>query len=85
MDSANVEIVRRNQGFIIFLSVELDTILSRIADTGDRPLFRGGDREAVRKLYESRTPVYNAIADCIAEAGGAIPDVASAIRTMLEG
>jgi shikimate dehydrogenase len=86
MDRDNVEVIRRHQGFIIFLSVELETILQRIGGaSGERPLFNGSDLDQVRRLYDSRTPVYNSIADLVVDANGEVSDVASAIKFLLDG
>jgi shikimate kinase len=39
----------------------------------------------VRRLYDSRTPVYNSIADLVVDANGEVSDVASAIKFLLDG
>ena len=87
MDHDNVEVIRRHQGFIIFLSVELETIIGRIGGNngGERPLFNGSDMDQVRRLFEARTPVYNSIADLVVDANGGVMDVASAIKALLDG
>lgn len=85
MNPENVELVRRHQGFILFLSVDLETIQARIGKNKDRPLFHGKEKEQVRALYESRIPAYNSIADCVVEADGSVRDVALRIKTMLDG
>lgn len=86
MDRDNVEVIRRHQGFIIFLSVEMETILERIGgSSGERPLFNGSDLDQVRRLFEARTPVYNSIADLVVDANGGVMDVASTIKALLDG
>lgn len=46
---------------IVHLSATFEMICSRIEDPSSRPLFR--DREAARKRFERREPLYRAIAD----------------------
>jgi len=85
MNPENVELVRKHQGFILFLSVDLEVIRSRVGKANDRPLLHGKEEEQVRNLYESRVPVYNSIADCVVEAGGSVNDTVLCIKTMLNG
>ncbi len=84
MDPVNVETVRRNQGFIILLSVKIETVLDRIGNTSDRPLFHEKDREQIQNLYDLRIPVYHAAADAVVEADGNVAQVAAAVRDMLD-
>lgn len=80
IDPENVELVRKSQGFIFFLSVDLETILSRIGKTTDRPLLHGKAQEKIENLYVSRIPVYNKIADCVVDAEGSVEDIATRIK-----
>ena len=85
MNPENVQMVRENQGFIFFLSVDIETILSRIDKTNDRPLLHGKEQEQILRLFESRVPVYNSIADCVVDADGSVSDVAIRIKKVLDG
>lgn len=44
-------------GLVIGLRAELETILRRIDDAGQRPLF-GGDRARLEALFAARAPIY---------------------------
>ncbi len=83
-DPANVAIVRKHQGYILLLSADLETIHSRIGETGSRPLLHDRTNDSIRCLYESRIPIYNAAADGVVETHGGIGEVALRLRTLLE-
>ena len=83
IDQDNVEYVKKHQGFIFFLSIDLETILTRISHEKGRPLFDGASKETVAKLYLERFPVYSAIADCKIDANGTIDDVSLKIAEIL--
>ena len=68
----NVAALREN-GRIFFLDRDLELLTA----TADRPLAQ--DREALKKRYEERLPVYNATSDVRIEANGDIEDVAEKI------
>lgn len=80
IDPENVELVRKKQGFIIFLATDIENILSRVGDAADRPLLKGAARERAIELYEQRMPVYQSVADFTAEADGPVSDVVAQIR-----
>lgn len=63
INPANVDLVRQNQGFIIYLELALDEALKRLGDTCDRPLLEGKAKEDIQLLYKSRLPVYKKISD----------------------
>src|SRR6185369_11949727 len=55
LDSENQKIVDAT-GVTVWLRVEFETVVSRVAVDGSRPLFKNPDH--ARKLYESRLPIY---------------------------
>ncbi len=58
----NREALQRG-GCVICLWAELDEILKRLPQTGERPLLAGGDREVrVRELLQKRSEVYRSFA-----------------------
>lgn len=42
--------------------------------TASRPLLAGGDRERITRLYESRIPIYESVADYTIDTSGKTPD-----------
>lgn len=54
----------RRQGFVVYLRIDVDAQLTRLANDRSRPLIAGDDREAVlRRLAAERGPLYDAVAD----------------------
>lgn len=55
----------RRQGFVVYLRIDVDAQLARLAhDRSSRPLIAGDDRETVlRRLAAERGPLYEAVAD----------------------
>ena len=43
--------------------------------TASRPLLAGGDRERITRLYESRIPVYESVADYTIDTSGKTPEL----------
>lgn len=63
LNTKNVEILRET-GIIALLQPPYETIVQRLAGDHTRPLLERPDKEtAMRKLYESRMPQYQAAAD----------------------
>ena len=62
-DNANL---LKEQGKIVYLSAEEETLYSRLATDKDRPLLQTGDlREKIHSLILSRAPVYEKVADLV--------------------
>jgi len=54
----------KNNGFVIYLTADVDHILGRISKDTRRPLLQNGDpRETLIKIMKDRDPLYNEIAD----------------------
>lgn len=53
---------------IVFLETSFETILNRLVDTKDRPLWE--DKEKTQKLFENRQPIYKQHADIIVQTDG---------------
>lgn len=78
----NIEALRE-LGVVVHLRVTVDEAEQRISNKESRPLF--GDLEAARALRERRMPLYEQAADhSIDTAGKSIPQIASAVRRLLE-
>lgn len=73
----NVTELKKN-GVILFL----DRDRTKLMPTADRPL--SSDPEKLRKLFETRYPIYRKVADRILEANGTVEQVAQAICEGLE-
>jgi shikimate kinase len=81
---ANVELIQRSGGIVVFLDVNVEELLLRCAQMTNRPLFR--DERSFRELYEYRLPYYRAAHITVA-AGGSAPEqvvdaIVSAIATL---
>jgi shikimate kinase len=53
----------KKAGFVVFLRASFETIVRRIKDRDDRPLFDMNNQAGVKKLFRSRLPVYKKSAD----------------------
>ena len=60
MNEANMQALAQN-GTIIFLETQLETVLTRLADAEDRPLLR--DKTQFESLFVLRQPLYRQAAD----------------------
>lgn len=58
----------RANGTVVFLAASFQAILQRIRKENTRPLFT--DRESLKKLYDTRLPLYRAYADAIVSTDG---------------
>jgi shikimate kinase len=80
LEPAN-RVTLRNTGEVVFLSVPLDVLRSRIRPAPDRPLIREqGDLE---RLFREREPLYREFAAHVVDASGPVEDVAGAIEREL--
>ena len=61
LDQRNVANLRRGRGVFIYLTAAFETICQRIGDGVGRPLFE--NRAVARKLFDTRVPEYEAVAD----------------------
>lgn len=69
----------RRHGFVVYLKIDVDEQLRRLADDTSRPLIAGDDREAVlRRLAAQRAPLYADTADLVFEPAGLDKDTAAA-------
>lgn len=77
----------KNIGAVIFLEAGIETILERLQNDTGRPLAAGEDREKrLRPLYESRLPVYRAVADyCLNTEGKSFDTIIEEIKTVIAG
>jgi shikimate kinase len=57
----NVAFLKKNQGHIVYLKTGFSTIVKRIGDSSDRPLFR--DVQKAEELFETREPIYQQVSD----------------------
>jgi 3-phosphoshikimate 1-carboxyvinyltransferase len=85
MNEANMQALAEN-GTVVFLEAQLDTILARLADADDRPLLR--DKQQFEQLFALRQPLYRQFAQLIvvtdeAAGGQSSQQVASSILQAL--
>lgn len=67
------------RGFVIYLKVDVDTQLRRVARDRNRPLLLTGDRRQVlTELMEVREPLYLEVADLVLQADELTPGEATA-------
>lgn len=67
------------RGFVIYLKVDVDTQLKRVARDRNRPLLLTGDRrEVLTELLRVREPLYLEVADLVLEADRLTPGEATA-------
>jgi shikimate kinase len=77
LEPAN-RILLRATGEVVFLSVPLETLRSRVRPAADRPLIReSGDLE---RLARDREPLYREFAAHVVDGSGSVEEVASAIE-----
>lgn len=80
LEPAN-RVALRATGEVVFLSVPLDVLRSRIRPAADRPLIRAeGDLE---RLFRDREPLYREFAAHVVDASGSVQEVAAAIEEEL--
>jgi shikimate kinase len=80
LEPAN-RVTLRATGEVVFLSVPLDVLRSRVRPAAERPLIREeGDLE---RLFHEREPLYREFAAHVVEASGLVEEVAAAIEKEL--
>jgi shikimate kinase len=80
LEPAN-RITLRATGEVVFLSVPLQVLVSRVSPAADRPLIQhDGDLE---RLFQLREPLYREFAAHVVDASGEIGEVATAIEEEL--
>jgi len=79
----NVEALRAN-GTVVFLNVDVQTVLKRLKNDTSRPLLQRPDKEdAVRTLMQQRLPLYRAAAAVTVDADADADAVAATIEACL--
>lgn len=73
MRKANTALLKQN-GKIVYLRTDVETLLKRIEGDDTRPLLMGDARGKLQKLYDERTPVYERAADLIIDTDGQKPE-----------
>lgn len=75
----------REMGLVVYLRVDPDTVLERLADDTSRPLLAGADkRERVESLLAIRDPIYRETAQrTVAAAGRSPEEIAREIADMV--
>jgi shikimate kinase len=77
--SADNRALMRARGFVIYLKVDVDTQLRRVARDRNRPLLLAGDRrEVLTGLTRVREPLYLEVADLVLDADRLTPGEATA-------
>jgi shikimate kinase len=80
LEPAN-RVTLRATGEVVFLSVPVEVLRSRVAPSADRPLIQHeGDLE---RLFAEREPLYREFAAHVVDATGPVPDVAAAVEKEL--
>lgn len=78
LDAGNRRLIRE-RGFVVYLSVGVETQLERLARDRGRPLLQRDDREQVlRELAQLRTPLYREVADLVLDTDRLSPGEATA-------
>lgn len=63
LDKENVNIIKENNGIIVFLDTDIDIILKRIENDNKRPLIKSQNKEEKIKLYNARHKTYKEVSD----------------------
>jgi shikimate kinase len=76
----------RERGFVVYLQVDVESQLQRLARDRTRPLLQRADREDVlRQLAIQRSPLYSEVADlCFDTDGMTSAEAAAALARVLE-
>jgi len=62
--------VLRERGFVVYLQCAVDKQLERVHKDTNRPLLNTDNPQArLEELFNTRAPVYQAIADCVVDTG----------------
>lgn len=86
LSDRNMEILRDNGAFIIWLDTSFDIILSELGNA-DRPLVREKSEEEIRALYDARRRRYASCADAVVriestDYAKAINDIVATVRSI---
>ncbi len=57
-------------GSVVWLRATVDTLLDHVGDGAGRPLLAGGAQEALQRLLDERTPVYESLASIVIDVDG---------------
>lgn len=63
LSNTNVKLIKDNDGKIIFLDTDIESILERVKNEEKRPLLKSEGPEKAKELYYSRLPIYKEISD----------------------
>ncbi len=69
----NVKIFKEH-GKIVYLRANPETLLKRLEGDKTRPLLQGGMREKLTALFETRSVIYERVADVIIDTDGLTPE-----------
>ncbi len=83
LNDKNIDIVRKNRGFVFFLNADISTILERTAGDITRPLLASRSPGEIETLLTERMPHYIKTADYVTEASSDVQAVVSEIKTAL--
>jgi shikimate kinase len=76
---ADSRALMRRRGFVVYLQIDVEAQLARLAGDRSRPLIAGDDRETVlRRLAAERAPLYAEVADLNLPATGEAPGATAA-------
>lgn len=59
----NVELIKDNNGIIIFIDTDIESILERIKHEEKRPLLKKDGPKKAKELYYERLPIYKDVSD----------------------
>ncbi len=80
----NTAALKKN-GTVVWLNIDPDTVLTRLAGDTTRPLLQRDDKDAaVRMLLSDRNPLYARAADAVIEADGDADAVAKAVLAVCD-
>lgn len=82
----NVEALKK-QGKIVFLRANLQTLEKRLAADTTRPLLQTEEslKQRLQKLLETRSPIYQKVADFVVDVDGKTPDnIAQEIISLMQ-
>ena len=68
---------------VIFIDIPFQTVLDRVGGSKNRPLIKNHDTHTLKKLYDTRYPIYQHIADLTVPGTDEPDQVAASIREQL--
>lgn len=85
INSKNVEIIKANEGKVLFLDVPLAALQERLKRDTKRPLIQRDDRrEFIEKLFAQRYDLYKNASDEVIDAGAPINVVTKRIMSVMQ-